>query len=401
VCPVIGCLTIKQFPAWALSLVKRCDRKRPLLVQEDGHIVAMNRIAKDAGLEAGMTSARARSLCPSALLLLRDAVSEYSAWEYVVERLHRITPFLESDQPVAWLGVKPEEIREAVVRLRACAGFAPQRTTAQLAAIRAGTGETVCVSSGNTAAFLDSFPSRLLPEAGFAEEIVERLDLLGCAELGPLRRLTRRHLVLAFGREGEVLYEIMHPEDSKPVGIFHPAPVVRRHFELEAPCSQPGELLPIIAQLVGLAAPALGSQFSGQVRVVLHPENRPAFHGSRVLPHPTSRADTLERFAVRLGAEMLEDLNGDHRPAPGGEADDHKSIDIERVDLFLAGLMTANMIQSSLFGKKSRKVAGAIGEVHRRYPNAVKHGVVRPGAHFHEDRFGLKVWEAGRVRPKS
>ncbi len=388
---MIGCLTIKQFPAWALSLVKRCDRRRPLLVQEDGHIIAMNRLAAELGLEAGMTSARARSLCPEALLLLRDAVSEYSAWEYVVERLHRITPFLESDQPVAWLSVEPRDIRQTVIRLRACAGFAPHRTTAQLAAIWSDVGESTSVTESDTDAFLDAFPSRLLPEVGFEEEIVGRLDLLGCAELGPVRRLTRRHLMLAFGREGEVLHDIMHPEASKGIGIYHPAPTIKRHFDLEAPCSQPGELLPIVAQLVERAAPALGSQFSGQVRLVLHPEGGSPVFGSRVLPHPTSRADTLERFAVRLGAEVLEVLNG-HEDS----ADQARAIDIERVDFILAGLMTADLIQASLFGEKTRKVAGAIGEIHRRYPNAVKHGVVRSGAHFHEDRFGLKVWEAGR-----
>jgi hypothetical protein len=71
-----------------------------------------------------------------------------------------------------------------------------------------------------------------------------------------------------------------------------------------------------------------------------------------------------------------------------------RPIDIDRVDLILASLMTGKFVQASLFGEKLRRVTGAVGDVHRKYPNAIKRGVVRAGAHFHEDRFSLGLWNA-------
>ena len=139
-------------------------------------------------------------------------------------------------------------------------------------------------------------------------------------------------------------------------------------------------------QLSDRTASALKEQFAGQVRIVLELEGRESVHGSRVLPHPTSRADTLGRYALRLAGEMLGELHKEARTAG------RRPWDIDRVDVVLASLMTGDLIQASLFGEKLRKVTSAVGEVHRRYPNAVKRGMVREGAHFHEDRSSLRVW---------
>ncbi|MBO6574674.1 MAG: hypothetical protein JJ896_04620 [Rhodothermales bacterium] len=385
---MVGCLTIKQYPAWALSLVKRCDPTRALMVQEDAHIIAVNRHAVRAGIETGMTAARARSLCPEALLLIRDAVSEYCAWEYVVEHLHRTTPFLESSQPVAWFSARPREVRDTARHLRACVGFAPDRSTAHLAAVRSNPGGTTVVRPEEMEAFLDAFPSPLLLDAGFSEDLVDGLELLGCSTLGPARKLNSRQLKLAFGKEGVALYPLLHPGVSGRIGVYHPPPSIRSHFELEAPCSQPGDLMPIVCQLNERAALAMNDQFAGQVRIILRPEGRDPVHGSRVLPHPTSRADTLERYGLRLAGEMLQSLHVEARKAQS------RPIDIDRIDYVLASLMTGDLVQASLFGERLRKVTSAVGEVHRRYPNSIKRGLVRAGAHFHEDRISLRTWEA-------
>jgi hypothetical protein len=335
-----------------------------------------------------MTAARARSLCPGAILLIRDAVAEYCAWEYVVEHLNRVTPFLESSQPVAWFECTPEEVRPVASALRACVGFAPDRSTALLAAIGSGPGQTATVMESQVDRFLDSFPTRLLVHAGFEEAHVDGLELLGCSTLGPARRLTERHLILAFGKAGRDLHAVFHPAKAGRPKLYQPPPTVLRHFELDAPCSHPGDLLPILSQLNERVAGDLGSHFAGQVRIVLHLEGREPLHGSRVLPHPTSRADTLERFVLRLGSEMLSELHEEARSRRS------RPIDIDRVDVVLASLMTGDLIQASLFGEKLRKVTSAVGDVHRKYPNAIKRGLVRDGAHFHEDRFGLRVWGA-------
>jgi hypothetical protein len=244
------------------------------------------------------------------------------------------------------------------------------------------------VTASQVDGFLDSFPTRRLVDAGFEEAHVDGLELLGCSELGPARRLTERHLALAFGQAGKDLHAAFHPKKSRRTRLYQPPPTVHSHFELDAPCSHPGDLLPILAQLNDRAAAGLGSHFAGQVRIILDLEGREPIRGARVLPYPTSRADTLERFVIRLGSGMLTAL---HKEAQSNRS---RPVDIDRVEVVLASLMTGDLIQASLFGEKLRKVTGAVGDVHRKYPNAIKRGMVRDGAHFHEDRFGLRVWGA-------
>ncbi|MGB1375880.1 MAG: hypothetical protein ACPG8N_09185, partial [Rhodothermales bacterium] len=148
--PRFGCLTIKHFPAWAVAMARHHDGTQPLVVQEEHHVIALNRAAALQGLERGMTAARARSLCPDVACYLRDPVAEFSAWEAVLERINRITPFMEStfgrnrtskrassltasDQPQLWFAAHPDEIRMTVRALGASVGFGPHRSTAWLA----------------------------------------------------------------------------------------------------------------------------------------------------------------------------------------------------------------------------------------------------------------------------
>ena len=379
---MIGCLTIKHFPAWAISLLRRHDAVLPLMVQEDHHIVALNPAALARGLEVGMTAARAASLCPDALLCVRDTVAEFSAWEYVLERMNRITPFLESDPPRIWFGASADEIRALALYMGASVGFASHRTTAWMASIRAERGALLTVPNGETDAFLDTFPTGLLAEAGLSESCIEGLELLGCTSVGLARNLNKRHLTLAYGKEGDVLFDMLHPTDTTPAPLFRPAPFIQKQFVLYVPCYHPAEAMPIVHRLVEKAHAELKSSIVGQLRLVLHLEGHPSVRSTRLLTHPTARLDALTRFAERLATGMFTDI----KQRKG-------RLGIERIEIELAGLLTGDMIQTSLFGERLRKLTAAISKVHRRFPRALKRGVVRSGAHFHEDQSGYTTWE--------
>lgn len=379
---MIGCLTIKHFPAWAISLLRRHDAVLPLMVQEDHHIVALNSAALARGLETGMTAARAASMCPDAVLCVRDPVAEFSAWEYVLEHMNRVTPFLESDPPRIWFGASSDEIRALTLYMGASIGFSTHRTTAWMASIQAEPGSLFTVGEGETDAFLDAFPTELLAEAGLSNSSIEGLELLGCTSVGLARNLNKRHLTLAYGKEGDVLFDMLHPTDTTPVPLFRPAPFIQKQFVLYVPCYHPSEATPIVHRLVEKAHAELKSSIVGQIRLVLHLEGHPCLRSARLLTHPTARLDALTRFAERLATGMFADIK-----------QRRGRLGIERIELELAGLLTGDMIQTSLFGERLRKLTAAIGKVHRRFPRALKRGVVRPGAHFHEDQSGYTTWE--------
>ena len=381
---MIGCLTIKHFPAWAISLIRRHDAVRPLIVQEDEHIVALNTAAEALGLETGMTAARATVLCPSAKLYVRDSVAEFSAWEYVLERMNRITPFMESDSPRLWFKATPDEIRALTLYLGASVGFSTYRSTAWMASLQANQGGILTVPEGEVNSFMDTFPTELLARAGFSDSCIEGLELLGCFSAGLARNLNKRHLTLAYAKEGDVLFDILHPTDASPVPLFRPAPFIRKRFTLYVPCYHPSEAMPIVHRLAEKAHADLKSKSNivGQIRIVLYLEGCPSMRSTRLLTHPTARLDAITRFAERLATGMFAGL----RQKRG-------RVGIERIELELAGLLTGEMIQTNLFGERLRKLTAAVSKVHRRFPRALKRGVVRPGAHFHEDQSGYTTWE--------
>lgn len=396
---LIGCLTIKHFPAWAIAMARHHDGTKPLIVQEEHHVVALNRAAAMQGLERGMTAARARSLCPGVACYLRDPVAEFSAWEAVLERLNRITPFMEStfggqkattssaitarsDQPQLWLAATPDEVRMAARSIGASIGFGPHRSTAWLASIRAGAGELLAVPANEVESFHDDFPVAWLEEAGFSIDCVDGLQMLGCETLGAARAMSERHLTLAWGDEGLRVHRLLHPEDATSIPLFHPAPSINTHFTLFTPCHDAPYVIPTVHRLVQKAHAKLKENIVGQVRLVLHLEGHPPERTARLLTHPTARLDALVRFAEQLTEDLFVRIT-----------EEKGRVGVEKVELELAGLLTGDMIQMSLFDRRLREVKEAVSKVHRRYPRALKKSVVRDGAHFHEDRYSYVVWD--------
>ncbi len=394
---MIGCLTIQHFSAWAISLMRRHDTIKPLMVQEDHHIVAMNPAAATRGIEIGMTAARASSLCPDAVLYVRDSVAEFSAWEYVLERMNQITPFMESDPPRLWFHATAQEIRGLMLFLGASVGFSTYRSTAWMASIRSDQGRLLEVPEGDIDRFLNAFPTPFLARAGFSASCIDGLELLGCTSIGLAKNLNKRHLTLAYGKEGELLHELLHPVDASPVPLYRPAPFIRKQFRLYVPCYSPSEAMPIIHRLAEKAHADLTSSIVGQIRIVLHLEGSAPVRSARLLTHPTARLDAITRFAERLATGMFDDVrqrNGGGSGGGGSEGRGYGRIGIERIELILAGLLTGDMIQTSLFGERLRKLTSAVSKVHRRFPRALKRGVARPEAHFHEDQSDYIPWES-------
>jgi hypothetical protein len=266
--------------------------------------------------------------------------------------------------------------------LGASVGFAPHRSTAWLASIRAGAGELLTVPTDEVEPFHDSFPVSWLEEAGFGIDCVDGLQMVGCETLGTARAMSERHLKLAWGDEGVRVHRLLYPDDATSVSLFHPAPSINTHFTLFTPCYDAPYLVPIVHRLVQKAHDKLKDNIVGQVRLVLHLEGHPPERAARLLTHPTTRLDALVRFAEKLAEDLFSRITRDKG-----------RVGVEKIEIELAGLLTGDMIQMSLFDRRLREVKEAVSKVHRRYPRALKKPVVREGAHFHEDRYSYVVWE--------
>ncbi|CAN5582990.1 hypothetical protein BH23BAC4_BH23BAC4_10840 [soil metagenome] len=362
----IACFFLADFPAWAFAQTGAA--RRGIVVVSSGRVIAADRTAKRAGVVLGTSAGLARSLAPEAAVYTHDTGLEVAAWENTLAEVHTLTPFLEDIGP-GWAflrGADPPALHEIAERLGAGIGLAARRAEARLAALRAAPGHVLSISNENRGAFLQRFPIRMLEPLGFSADLLERLYLLGYRDLATASTLTRRQLDAQFAADGVRLYDLLHPVPVPPVGLFQPPPVIAESIKLDEPLRQPGELQPIVQELVDRAAGRLGPLFCARMALVLQvgAETR---RTSRILRTGTSEVRALRTASAALLAELL------------GEDGEVGEIIVE-----LGALARGVARQSGLFMER-HSVHVAVRGVHRRYPGAMVRAVVVPNALFDED----------------
>lgn len=208
--------------AWlpALGLQVRA-RKEPALKgqalarEEGGRVTECSRLAAEAGVRVGHTTARARLLCPELGLLRCEEEELAAARRELIDALLLVAPQVEwggggvFHLDATGLGALHGSERVLLVELlqglaslgySGRAGLADSRFAAMVAA-RLERGLSV-VPPGGDAAFLAARPLETLPLPGRRGELLrERLRLLGLRTLGDLARLPPDALADRFGRE--------------------------------------------------------------------------------------------------------------------------------------------------------------------------------------------------------
>lgn len=368
-----GCLYIPAFPAWVFEHVDPAARTVPVVVIASGEVIAFSRRLRSTGIAEGIPAERAERLVPEGTLLRhQDASLEQAVWEDVLQEINTYTPFLEPDRP-GRLYVKPfAGIREATRRLRAQTALAPHRSTALLGALRAAEGHMLAVQPRHARIFLDRFEVKRLAELHFSEELIEQLPLFGFDTLGAALGLAPRHLRAQFGEEGDRFYRLIHPGDDAPMSLYTPPPAIRRAYEFDHPCSEPGEVLPALKYLLRQAAAELKGHGAQRVKITLHDRLRPSACMCRVLPEASNDPRRLFNTATILLEGMLE---------PGST--------VQVVELELGSLRTMQPEQGGLFFQRP-PVEKAVRTVHRRYPNVLRRPATAPDAVFEEDRASLE-----------
>jgi len=243
-------LATAWLPAFGLQAAARRQpelKKRPLAREERGRVSECSRLAVAAGVRAGQTPARARSLCPELKLLHCDEEQLSLARRDLIEVFLLVAPrvvwggggtfHLDAAGLIELYGSERAFLAELLGRVEsfglvARVGLAGSRF-ASTAAARLEPGPTV-VPPGGDAAFLADRPLDLLPLPGRTGELLlERLRLLGLRTLGELVRLPADSLNDRFGRELKNALRLARGEDPFLLDGHPGAPPVRARRELD------------------------------------------------------------------------------------------------------------------------------------------------------------------------
>ncbi len=373
---MIAALLFPDLPALALNMALGSHKQ--VLVHSGGRVVAPASLA-------GMHIHRAMALRPQACPLSRQPALERSAWEHILENVFSFTPFI-ADGGLGRLFCAPDNLqalRTLISTTGACAGLAPTRTLALLAALSTQPGSMRTVDTDDIATFLDEVPVvrlQQLPELEINDAMVERLRLFGMPTLGRIRRLTRSQLTAQFGTAGSRLHELLHSiGDANPLPMYVPASVVESAVLLDDATREPSVLLSLLRSAVDTCVQNLGQQRTGRVEVaLLDKANSVTVATSRILRATTN--DTVHISAQT--AAMLATLTAS-LPSCG----------VYGIRLRLGSLSILPPRQTTLFPPRPA-LSDIATPLAKRFPSIIKRISVLDANAYMPDRFAaLEPWK--------
>ena len=228
------CLCLPEFPAWAIA--RSVNTRAPVAVVQGGKVVSATRAALQSGVRIGMAAGRVADVSARTSVHLRDATCEQAMWDYTLERLHTLTPFLETgERGVAYLRDGHRDDLEALaIDLKACVGIAPTRRVARLAAARAAPGYVLSLPKKRVAGFFKHTSVDVFAVLGLDNDIPERLQLFGYPTLDRAATLSERHLKAQFGAAvGKKLSAYLNPPRERPIGLYRPSKAAVTTYILE------------------------------------------------------------------------------------------------------------------------------------------------------------------------
>jgi DNA polymerase-4/protein ImuB len=276
--------------------------------------------AHDAGVRPGQLVSQAVSLCPSLTLLEPDPAHYDAAVEAMLEVLAELTPvvepagrgrvFLGMDGLGRLYGSPPRQAERALGSLfrilpsplvaSTRAGMAPGKFGAWVAAASARPGEPMIVSEEELPAFLASCPVAALPVDPLA---VQRLERLGVATLGALRRFPEPSLIAQFGEEGRSALAWATGRRIDPVRPWHRPRPIRVSLDFPTPVGLTETLHGALDRLVerALSRPARRGRSVTAVRLGAYLEGGGSWFVETVLREPTA---DREKIAFPLRGKM-------------------------------------------------------------------------------------------------
>jgi DNA polymerase-4/protein ImuB len=341
--------------------------------------------AHDAGVRPGQLVSQAVSLCPSLTLLEPDPAHYDAAQDTMLEVLGELTPVVEpSGRGRVFLGMDglgrlygspPRQAERALSSLfrvfppplvaSTRAGMAPGKFGAWVAAASARSGTPVVVSEEELPRFLASCPVGTLP---VDPVVVQRMERLGMATLGDLRRFPEPSLVAQFGEDGRTALAWASARRIDPVRPWHRPRPIRVSLDFPSPVGLVETLHGALHRLVerALSRPSRRGRSVTAARLGAHLEGGGSWFVETVFREPTARE---EKIAFGLRSRMTLS------PPP-------RAVETLLLELTRFGAPSA---QASLFDRKEhagRAEAGhelAHGEVPVSLKDAVRELKLRLG----------------------
>jgi DNA polymerase-4 len=213
------------------------------------------------GVSPEMSLKEAYRRCPDAVFLPSGGRYE-STWENVLYALGAFSSRTEPESPgVAYLDITralkifedERALAKAIIlnmagpfQLKARIGIANSRFIAKQAALCAW--DSLIVEPGEEKEFLSLLPLETLP---INNKEKDRLRLLGLATLKKIGHLSRKALISQFGATGNVIFELVNGiDDKRPIARHQGNLSLDRKFTGEVPLDTPGELRPIIENMI-------------------------------------------------------------------------------------------------------------------------------------------------------
>ncbi len=308
----IACLFIPLFPLAARL------RSEPELAGETvavcegngsaARVVGASRPARRSGVRSGMSLAQARGILPSLIARGRDASSEGSAHEALLETATSLSPRLEDAAPdIVFADVSGMErlydgaayehdmgqaaiIAASSLDLPIRVGIASNKLAARIAAHMPDSPKVV--PAGEETLFLAPLP---LTHLALDRRLMDTLRRWGVRTLGDFARLPADRTASRLGPAGASAHRAARGVDSSPLEPHHPPPTFHEGMDLEWPVVTVEPLLYALRQSLERARKRLEREDLActllELELGLEPEG--AEHRTIRLPAPTRNVDAL------------------------------------------------------------------------------------------------------------
>ncbi len=244
-------------------------RGRPVAVGS-GCIASASYEAREFGLHAGMSLAKARRLCPE-IVILPGSYGVYRCFtERIWELCHTVAPAVETHLDDAYLDLSGtermygdpkgpvERLREHIhadTGLTVTAGIGPNRMLARLIGKTAKPDGLAMVRPEEVDAFLIDRAVADIP--GVGPKTAARLAKFNIRTVRDLRTLSRKELTGLFGKVGEALYDRARGRDTRAVAAHEVPKTISRATTFHKETSDPVEVRGMLHYLVERAMKAV------------------------------------------------------------------------------------------------------------------------------------------------
>lgn len=323
-------------------------------------VIAIDEMARQAGVNIGMTVNQAQAICPTAEILPVEESRYRRIFNDITLSLLDITNRIEPEyQPTSAVWYTDDTLVLSYlldsIHQQTCiipqVGFAKAKFTARVASAIAKQGNPIRVVSKDERSFLAPYAVSLLP---LDKKMKRRLPLLGIQTLGQFASLPRIAIWEQFGKHGRWLHDLASGKDIRQLSPFKPTPQLSQTLIFEDGIvdwqylqrSIEGMSLCLIALLEGRQA--------WDITLILHLDDKTVLEHHRQLHKPI--CDNL--YLLRTASQMLSAM-----PIQAA---------VEQLEIRLNDIRQRKPVQLSLFDPKPpvQQLDTLIPEWASRYPKA-------------------------------